>query len=62
MTRHHTSFRLSEPAMRKLAELAEVYGNRTSVLEIAIDRLYEDQFNAYQPRSPEHICQPKPKP
>ena len=43
MPRQHTSFRLSEPAMRKLAKLAEVYGNRTSTLEIAIDRMYQER-------------------
>ena len=62
MPRHHTSFRLSDPAMQKLAELAEVYGNRTSALEIAIDRMYKSQFSTYQPRSPERTCQPEPKP
>ena len=41
MTRRHTSFRLSEPAIHKLAELAKAYGNKTTVIELAIDRLYQ---------------------
>lgn len=40
MTRHHTSFRLSGPAVRKLAKLGETYGNKTTAIELAIDRLY----------------------
>lgn len=40
MTRHHTSFRLSDPAARKLTELAEAYGNKTTAIELAIDGLY----------------------
>lgn len=35
-----TSIRLSEPAARKLAALADLYGAQTKAIEIAIDRLY----------------------
>ena len=35
-----TSFRLSDPARRKLAELGETYGNQTTAVEVAIDRLH----------------------
>lgn len=40
MTTKPYSFRLSEPAERKLLELAELYGSQARVIEVAIDRLF----------------------
>lgn len=37
------SFRLSEPAERKLRELATLYGSQARVVEVAIDRLYNSE-------------------
>ena len=43
MTTKPYSFRLSEPAERKLLELAELYGSQARVIEVAIDRLYHSE-------------------
>jgi hypothetical protein len=44
MTTKPYSFRLSEPAERKLLELAELYGSQARVVEVAIDRLYHSEI------------------
>lgn len=38
-----TSMRLSSTAREKLEQLARLYGNQTTALEIAIDRLYTQE-------------------
>lgn len=38
------SFRLSDPAREKLTALAEVYGNKTTVVELAIDRMHREEM------------------
>lgn len=43
MAKRAVSYRLSQPARDKLTELAKVYGNRTTVVELAIDRLHRQE-------------------
>jgi len=47
--RQQTSVRLSKPAARKLAALARLYENKTTVIEIAIDRLYQQEAPLMNP-------------
>lgn len=42
---HPTSFRLSPSAHRKLDALAAQFGNKTTVVEMAIDRMYRDEIH-----------------
>jgi len=51
MTKHSTSFRLSSTAREKLAALGDLYGNLTTAIEVAIDRLWlQEIFEADKPR------------
>lgn len=43
MTKHPTSIRLSGPARDKLEALTELYGSQTMAIEVAIDRLYQQE-------------------
>jgi len=43
---HPTSMRLSSVTERQLKDLAERYGNQTTALTVAIDRLWRDVMNS----------------
>jgi len=43
MTRHPTSFRFPDPTIAQLQRLAERFGNRTTAVIVAIDRLYQSE-------------------
>ena len=49
MTTKPYSFRLSEPAQRKLGELAQLYGSQTRALEVALDRLHTAEVTQRSP-------------
>ena len=39
------NIRLSQPGQRLLAELAELYGSQTKVIEVAIERLHREEVS-----------------
>ena len=43
-TRKSTSIRLSQAAQNKLSELTKLYGNQTTAIEVAVDRLYQQEI------------------
>lgn len=43
MTTKQINIRLSEPGQRMLADLAELYGSQTKAIEVAIDRLHQQE-------------------
>lgn len=45
-----THFRLSAASVEKLEALAERYGTRTTAVEVAIDRLYQEDIGRHRPR------------
>lgn len=49
MSKHPTSFRLSPSALSKLRKLAHFYGSRTTALELAIQRFYEQEVTMTPP-------------
>ena len=43
MTTKQINIRLSDPGQRLLAELADLYGSQTKAIEVAIDRLHQQE-------------------
>lgn len=43
MTTKQINIRLSDPGQRLLADLAELYGSQTKAIEVAIDRLHQQE-------------------
>jgi len=43
MTTKQINIRLSEPGQRLLADLVELYGSQTKAIEVAIDRLHQQE-------------------
>ena len=44
-TTKQINIRLSQPGQRLLAELAELYGSQTKVIEVAIERLHREEVS-----------------
>jgi hypothetical protein len=44
MAKTAMSFRLSDPAREKLTALGDIYGNMTTALELAIDRMHREEI------------------
>ena len=43
MTTKQINIRLSDPGQRALADLVELYGSQTKAIEVAIDRLHQQE-------------------